>query len=335
MLAVAVALATATTAACSMMKADLTDCDTGITLLVRAAGSADGIGPAQSDAFYRDVQDLRIYVYRSADGTPVDSILLNLAEDPKDVHTVTLPLDSGRYDLVAYAGSRDTAYQLSPSATTAKEDRTLQVRCPENHTTDLPLTPLWQGEIRGVNVVNLNLTTVELPMIKLTNSLVVLLQTIDGTTPDYQDTQVEVLQADGTFNYCMQPVADSPRVTYAAYHLSQETVEGIAYPYVRAELNTLRLFADSPLTLRIGERSTGETLLQVNLTQYLLMVREMYNEKVNARLTPQQYLDYEDAYDVTLYVTATANPTPTTDRYTLTGISVNGWVLRLDNDAKL
>ncbi len=330
---VAAMIFTATTVACTMMKADLTTCDTGITLLVRAAGSADGIGPCQSDAFYRDVQDLRIYIYRSTDGVVVDSVFVDLAGKPADVQSVTIPVDSGRYDVLVYAGSRDEAYRLSPSASTPKEQMTLQVVCPESGITNAPLAPLWQGECRGIEVANLNITTVEVPMLKLTNSLIVLLQSTDGSVPDYSDMEVEVQHADGAFDYRMQPKADS-KVTYAAYYTSQETVEGIESPYIRAELSTLRLFADDPVTLRIGSRSTGDTLLQVNLTQYLLMVREMYNQKVNTRLTAQQYLDYEDTYNVTLYIAANKNTTAP-DGYTLTGITVNGWVLRPDDNATL
>ena len=66
-------------------------------------------------------------------------------------------------------------------------------------------------------------------------------------------------------------------------------------------------------------------VLDINLIQYILMTREYYENRVGAKLTDQQYLDYEDKYSLMFTMMPTGsiiNP------YAMVELRINGWVLR-------
>ena len=68
-----------------------------------------------------------------------------------------------------------------------------------------------------------------------------------------------------------------------------------------------------------------QCVLLVNLIQYILMTREYYENRVGAKLTDQQYLDYEDKYSLMFTMMPTGsiiNP------YAMVELRINGWVLR-------
>lgn len=126
-------------------------------------------------------------------------------------------------------------------------------------------------------------------------------------------------------------VMTGDRVTYAAYHTesASETEPG-RHPYGRSQpgacrLNTLRLLADQEARLVVTDRTSGQKVVDVDLTRYLLMTRPLFEESNGVELSDQDYLDYEDRFNVIFYLTPMGK---------LEALNINGWIIRL-NDAQL
>lgn len=93
----------------------------------------------------------------------------------------------------------------------------------------------------------------------------------------------------------------------------------------RARLNTLRLLADQEARLVVTDRVSGQKVVDVDLTRYLLMTRPLFEESNGVELSDQDYLDYEDRFNVIFYLTPMGK---------LEALNINGWIIRL-NDAQL
>lgn len=65
--------------------------------------------------------------------------------------------------------------------------------------------------------------------------------------------------------------------------------------------------------------------MDVDLTHYLLMTRPLFEESSGVELSDQDYLDYEDQFNVIFYLTPMGR---------LEALNINGWIIRL-NDAQL
>lgn len=65
---------------------------------------------------------------------------------------------------------------------------------------------------------------------------------------------------------------------------------------VHSELNTLRLLENDDTRLILTHRFTGQRVLDIPLTKYLLLSREAYSG-----MTPQEYLDRQDQYTLIFF----------------------------------
>ena len=81
----------------------------------------------------------------------------------------------------------------------------------------------------------------------------------------------------------------------------EATVENNRFAGVIAELTTSRLMKNSTARLKVYRTDNGETIASIRLIDALLLVMGYENSR---RLTPQQYLDYKDEYNMTFFLDA-------------------------------
>ncbi len=78
---------------------------------------------------------------------------------------------------------------------------------------------------------------------------------------------------------------------------------------------------------RLHHRPSGKTIIDIPLTQYLLLTRHAKTFK----MSPQEYLDRQDQYNLIFFLTASEKPE---DPFLCQQMMVNGWMIRL-NEAEL
>lgn len=296
--------------ACSWVDDDRSDCPTGCWVKLSYTYNMLDV-----DAVATQVTDASIFVF-DTNGICIareeaDSISLRHGK-----YMVKLPtLPEGDYDILVWAGLADGHYQymdtlllLSRTETGEQSDR---------------LAPLFHGRTDREHI-DKSYRVIDIPLVKDTNLFSCVLQGQTEDTLKIEDFDVEIFAGNGRINHYNLPV-DNDTVAYKPFFLENATLEGISV--IHAGLNVLRLMENDDTRLRLCHRPSGTTVMDIPLTKYLLLTRHVNTFE----MSPQEYLDRQDRYDLMFFLTATETPE---EPFLCQQIKVNGWMIRL-NEAEL
>ena len=118
------------------------------------------------------------------------------------------------------------------------------------------------------------------------------------------------------------PVGTTP-VYYLPYQ-KEVAVMSEQTPVIHARLNTLRIMKGDQTTLSIKHIPSGQNILRLPLTQYLLLSK-IYNDI--GEMSDQEYLDRQDSYTLLFFI----QPSDTGIPHICPRMQVNGWIIRLNN----
>lgn len=320
--------------ACSWTKDDRGDCPSGFRIRLQPALHAQ-IQPGSGIGIITDeIDTLSLYVF-DAQGQFVCLHTENRQSLTENGSIITLPLeykDGDVYELVFWAGGDNRHYripQLTPGSST-RDELVLWLERDGDGRQDDELGHLWYGHVRLSRIQPSELTSVSVPMLKDSNRFIITLHDTSGEGLDADDYDFTLLADNGHLNADNEIITGN-RVTYAAYHTeSASETEPAAtrtgeVSLARARLNTLRLLAGQEARLVVTDRTSGQKVVDVDLTHYLLMTRPLFEESSGVELSDQDYLDYEDQFNVIFYLTPMGR---------LEALNINGWIIRL-NDAQL
>lgn len=327
-------------AGCSWLKDDLDGCPGGCRIRVQVSVGVEAGGPANAEAFAREVNDLTLWVF-DADGRFIDTFREQGDVLRRNNYMMELPLDPGRYQLVVWTGLDDSNYRVTDLVKNVStlNDLTLRLERDEANRQNNCLTPLWYGRTTVVEVQKSQFTLLTVSLTKDTNTLVAVLQDTSGRNLDSDLYTYEIIAANGYMDADNRLLTDD-KISYGAYFTqtaqvgedtgeSENTRAGLnTLSVARAELNTLRLMTDKKTRFVVTEKATGKKILNIDLTQYLLLTRELFQGSSGMRLTDQQYLDYEDRYSVIFFLTPTGD---VENPYVCLTLNINGWIIRLNN----
>lgn len=332
---IAAVLLLAGIAGCSWVRDDLTDCPKGCQVQLKVEAGISTEGGFNAAAFRDEVQSLSLYVFDS-NGKFVGQFSEQGDKLKQGDYTVDVPIDPGHYKAVAWTGLEDDHYIVSdlvPGTSTIEDLEVLLERNSENRQ-DEYLGPVWHGKIDDIEVKPNVYQVYEVPMRKTNNNFVVVLHDMNGNPIKGDTFTYEIQSANGRMAHDHSLLEDDV-LKYGAYFVETANLSDyddtkgeepvVNLTVARAELNTLRLVKGNPTRLVIRERAGGKLVLDINLIQYILMTREYYENRVGAKLTDQQYLDYEDKYSLMFTMMPTGsiiNP------YAMVELRINGWVLR-------
>lgn len=332
---IAAVLLLAGIAGCSWVRDDLTDCPKGCKVQLKVEAGISTEGGFNAAAFRDEVQSLSLYVFDS-NGKFVGQFSEQGDKLKQGDYTVDVPIDPGHYKAVAWTGLEDDHYIVSdlvPGTSTIEDLEVLLERNSENRQ-DEYLGPVWHGKIDDIEVKPNVYQVYEVPMRKTNNNFVVVLHDMNGNPIKGDTFTYEIQSANGRMAHDHSLLEDDV-LKYGAYFVETANLSDyddtkgeepvVNLTVARAELNTLRLVKGNPTRLVIRERAGGKLVLDINLIQYILMTREYYENRVGAKLTDQQYLDYEDKYSLMFTMMPTGsiiNP------YAMVELRINGWVLR-------
>ncbi len=330
---VAILLLAGVSTGCSWVKDDLSGCPKGFKIQLKVEASISTEGGFNATAFRDEVQDLTLFVFDS-NGTYVGHYSEQGQALKQNDYTLDIPIDPGHYKAVAWTGLGDSHYITSSlvEGQTKIEELTVLLERDANNCQNDYLKPIWNGYIDDIEVVQNVYKVYEIPMCKMNNSFVIVLQDFNGNPIKAETFTFEIRSANGHMAYDHSLIPDET-INYGAYFTQTVNISdyddtkasNADITVARAEMNTLRLVKGNSTRFILKEKAGGKEVLDINLIQYILLTREYYQDRVGTKLTDQQYLDYEDKFSIIFTIMPTGsilNP------YALVELSINGWVLR-------
>lgn len=157
---------------------------------------------------------------------------------------------------------------------------------------------------------------------KDTNYFSCILQDEANAPLSQEDFSFTLESANGIIDYTNTPVGTTP-VYYLPYQ-KEVAVMSEQTPVIHARLNTLRIMKGDQTTLSIKHIPSGQNILRLPLTQYLLLSK-IYND-IGWNEWPE-YLDRQDSYTLLFFI----QPSDTGIPHICPRMQVNGWIIRLNN----
>ena len=197
--------------------------------------------------------------------------------------------------------------------------------------------PLFYGTATGAVCRAGDDGDVVLPTVDLmkdTNVLQIVLQNADTQAEmDPQEFRVEVTGSNSEMNY-MNDVIGTTAFTYLPWSVRSLAVENEAgradgaaavKSGMMTETTMGRLMLDRQPRLKVVRTTDGVTIIDLNLTQYLCMVKGHYQ----GHWSDQEYLDRMDQHTIAFFIDANRT------WYTAMGININGWRIVPPQDEEL
>lgn len=288
-----------------------------------------------ADAFAHEVKSVTLYAFNAADGSLVYTKTESGDALAADGYTMTLDgLAPGDYDFVAWGGTEGHDAYILPSLTSRASSRTdaicsLNVKQgADGKYLDRELNPgLFHGRIAETQALpDLGEKVMEMPMMKNTNRLTVVLQQLSGDPVKASDFEFRVTGAHNAVMGHDNAIISDDEVTYHAWHTRDgvadiETSGGVSsLGAAVADISLGRLMTADRPRLVITRASDGQTVLSIPLIDYFLLVKGHYNDG----MSDQEYLDRQDEYNMTFFLDEN-------NRWLNSVIYINSWRVVLDN----
>ncbi len=282
-----------------------------------------------ADAFSNAVNEITLYIF-DEDGKYVSQ--LSEASDvlkQKGFRMDVCCLPSGSYQLLAWGGIDNKSFvskELITSSSTLA-DVLVTLNTMQGGLSDKDLTPLFYGRAIIDNYKESNYTEVEVPLVKNTNTIRILLQNVGNEEINPDAFTFEIIDKNTALNSDNE-LASPLEVTYSAFAQGNASIkndQGVNQQInsvVFAELSTSKLFANHSKTarLRIRNNELNTEILNLPLIELVLMMK---NEKFSKILTNQTYLDRIHSFYMTFFLNG--------DVWVKTHIVINDWVVRFND----
>ena len=185
------------------------------------------------------------------------------------------------------------------------------------------LNGLFYGALENITISN-DYQVLMLP-IKNTNYFSCILQD-DNNLLNQEDFTFTLKAANGVMDHT-NTCGDGAGLLSSIPAGSQYTDEEET-PVIHARLNTLRIMKGDQTTLTIKHVPSGQEILSLPLTQYLLLSK--IHSHTGDEMGDQEYLDRQDSYTLLFFIQSSDMGIPKI----CLRIMVNGWTVRL-NDSEL
>ena len=287
-----------------------------------------------ADAFAKEVNSLALFVFDQNDRLVKSIVEEDEAKLSADNYSMALELESGTYELVAWAGlmneeSFDLLATLEEGVTKREE---LQVALKNNEgVVEKDLLPLFHGAMTLDYTSEPGTYTETMSLVKDTNVVrVVLQQMSDGLVAD--KFRYEITADNGLLNHNNEVLANG-MLTYKPWSVSSGTAD-VAPGYgtngvtradevsvAVAEFTISRMIDGQSPVLTIWNIEENEPVLSIPIADYALLVKGNYNSS----MSNQEYLDRQDEYNMTFFLDEDGD-------WLSASIIVNSWRVVLNED---
>lgn len=298
-----------------------------------------------ADAFRNEVKSVAVYVFDSQTGKFVTKATESGVPLTQEGYTLEIPgLETGKYDVIAWCGLEDgDSFSVEDPATktdlmcrmkTATRTKATETYSNQHH------GGLFYGIVEGADLLNLppgSVNTVVIPLVKNTNNVRVLLQSINSDinlTPDQFDFAIYDINSELDWK---DEIPENPiDITYDPFNTKQGSIilndNTEVLTAAVAEFSIGRLFARTTNKTRlvITQRSNGNVVFDIPLVDYFLMVKGYYASPAGEKtqIDDQEYLDRQDDYSVVIFLEHKEGPE---GYYIAARIYINGWQIVLIN----
>ena len=275
-----------------------------------------------ADAFSAEVKQVTLLAFDSKTGHLVQRLDVP-SKDMRDGNSIPLEVEPGAYDLLAWGGEHSKSFDIAAgkigestlSDFHAYLHRTIADDGTHNVSDDI--APLFHGQMH----VNLGYASpsapniVEMPLMKDTNVIRVILQHVTGELVDHSNFTFTITDRNGWLN-ADNTLRDNQPIAYHPWHLYTGTVDINTNPTdaptnrstadfasrallggSMAEFTLSRLMMQNDPELLVTDKS-GKTVLKINVRDYALLIKGFYNEQMD----DQEYLDRQDEYNMTFFL---------------------------------
>ena len=288
-----------------------------------------------ADAFANEVTSLSLYVFDQED-TLVETVTVSdAARLAADDFAIALELESGKYELVAWAGLGDEeSFDLLAAVAvgkTRREELQVALKMSEARRVEADLQPLYHGAMT-LDYASEPGTYVEtMSLVKDTNVVRIMLQQMsDGLVADKFRYEIT---ADNALLDWNNDVLSSGELTYAPWSVMTGTAD-VAPGYgtsdatradqvsvAIAEFTINRMIDGQSPILTIYNIEEDKAVLSIPVADYVLLVKGYYNRD----MSNQEYLDRQDEYSMTFFLDEDGN-------WLSASIIVNAWRVVLNDD---
>lgn len=290
-----------------------------------------------ADAFDHEVEQVSLLVFDEESRKLVARMDVD-ADKLTEQNEIALNIAPGEYELLVWAGRHAESFDIAAgqAGQSAMEDFHCRMRRADGgHVTD-DLARLYHGTIHlsadYASPSKPNRSVVYLK--KNTNTIRVVLQHLSGEKVDCDDFDFSITDANGWMNHD-NSLRQDETLTYHPWYLYSGSVDintnpddapgsnasQAGMPATRsslgaalAEFTTGRLMWGAKPTLTVSEKSTGRTVLSINVNDYANLVKGFYHQQ----MSEQEYLDRQDEYNMTFFLDED-------NRWINTVIIINDW----------
>lgn len=292
-----------------------------------------------ADAFPQEVRSVTLYAFGE------DGRLAYQKTEEGDMladkdYTMLLEMEPGEYDFIAWAGLEDQSSFAVPVLTagvstmddlTCRMNRIALSRSSEDADSVGYLKPLWHSKVKAdftaasrADGPTINTHTVEVPLVKNTNTIRVILQQLSEEPIDVNRFEFTIDDCNGLMAHDNSIMEDTPLVYYP-YHRATGSTEAGAQGdeqlnMVVAELSTGRLMEGAETPLTITNKESGEVVFSIPLIKYL----SVYKTLANYQMPLQEFLDREDEYVLHFFLDKDGS-------WIKTQIIINDWIVRYND----
>lgn len=275
-----------------------------------------------ADAFSSEVKQVTLLAFDSKTGKLVQRHDVPV-KDMRNGNSIPLEVEPGAYDLLAWGGEHSKSFDIAVGKigeSTINDfhaylRRTIDANGTHNVTEDI--APLFHGMMH----VDLgyaspsNPDIIEMPLVKDTNVIRVILQHVTGELVNHSDFTFTITDSNGWLN-ADNSLRDNQSISYHPWRLYTGTVDINTNPSdapsnrsmsslgsrsllggSMAEFTLSRLMMENNPELTVTDKS-GKTILKINLRDYALLIKGFYNES----MSDQEYLDRQDEYNMTFFL---------------------------------
>ena len=277
-----------------------------------------------ADAFANEVHSVSVFVFDPATGRLVARASDSGNHLAGDYYLSIPDLPAGRYDLVAWCGLEGSGFTVSDPKTKDELFCIMNTVTRAASCSDKDPGALYYGYAGNVHLDILPqgaANTVVLDLIKNTNSIKVVLQALNSSSPLLPDEYDFVISDDNAVLDWKNEASPAAEVDYYPWDKRQGSVKyddnDTYLTAAVAEFTTSRLFKknEDKVMLAVVDKTTGQKVINIPMVDYFLMVKGNYNRD----MADQEFLDRQDDYQITFFLDNTRGWS------IASGIFINGW----------
>jgi hypothetical protein len=287
-----------------------------------------------ADAFANEVESVSLFVFDQNDILVESVTIADEASLKAADFAIPLELESGEYELVAWAGlNNETSFDLLADVEvgkTKREELQVALKATNDKRVVEDLEPLFHGAMTLNYTAEPGTYTETMSLVKDTNVVRILLQQMsDGIVAD--KFRYEITADNGLLDWNNDVIANG-ELTYEPWSVTTGTAD-VAPDYgtnatrvdqvsvAIAEFTVNRMIDGQSPILTIYNLEENEPVLSIPVADYALLVKGHYN----SNMSNQEYLDRQDEYNMTFFLDEDGD-------WLSASIIVNSWRVVLNND---